>query len=1033
MHDSASNFFFNHAYFLALILWIGGLLGAGSIYLRKKHGTTFHWRAYAIVLVLVVIGELGADLAEEKIRGDSAASSQALIDLIGDELEQGGHAQITQNTASNDPTYLRLIEVQLRILRRSSMVGDVYTLRPGADGVVVILVDSETFNDGGGKFRGGRGPRTAIGKTYTPPNGGFARALAGEVNFDREAQRNEWGTWMTGWAPLRRPDQSVEGVLAVDFAADGLVGAGRKARLLSTMIAAGFISLFVTGAVLLSVLRVGVSESRRAEVTAKESETRIALIIDTALDAVVTMDQAGMITAWNRQAEVIFGWTAMEAIGVELANLIVPPRYRDAHRRGFQRFLDTGQNRVFGRRLELVALRRDGSEFPVELAINSVFAGGRQYFSSFLRDISGRKNAEEELHALTAGLAQAQRIGGIGSWEVNLATDGFQCSDVALEIFGYKRGDLELTVAAFKAAVHPDDRARHSKAFAQAIALGAGYNIDLRILVAEGSIRHVQQRGEVINDATGRAVRVLGTILNMTERVQAESAARRSQKQFENLFESAATALLVSDGEGRIVLVNKEAEDILNRKREDLRTLSLDAVMQASGFFQEGSALPMRPIEGDVSRAIFLRGKRADGREFAGELVARSFEMESGLGTVVQINDRTASEISRRVQLRAQRMESIGTLSGGVAHDLNNALAPITMGLELLRVRYPAEHSIITTMEKCSQRAAGMVRQLLTFARGSEGERRQLNPRFLLDELVSIAHHTFPKNITIVTDFELGLAEVLGDGTQLHQVLLNLCINARDAMPHGGTLTLSARNTELAESIGGAAAGPKAGRYVEWLVTDSGTGMSPEVLERIFDPFFTTKDPDKGTGLGLSTVLGIIRSHEGAIQVDSVMGKGSTFKVFLPFAVVEEELSAVTVATAGLARGRGETVLVVDDELTVREITRVVLTELNYRVILAVDGTDALMKLVDNPSEISVVITDLQMPHMDGRVLIEALRRMSPDARIILASGTVGALDDASFRALGVHAILRKPFSRADLVAALAAALSKNPVSSQAT
>ncbi|MCX6895397.1 MAG: ATP-binding protein, partial [Verrucomicrobia bacterium] len=254
------------------------------------------------------------------------------------------------------------------------------------------------------------------------------------------------------------------------------------------------------------------------------------------------------------------------------------------------------------------------------------------------------------------------------------------------------------------------------------------------------------------------------------------------------------------------------------------------------------------------------------------------------------IGQRVAMEIERsqslaerktmeRQLLRTQRLDSIGTLAAGVAHDLNNALAPIMMGVELLRIQYPGESKIVDMFEASARRGADMVRQLLTFAKGADGDRVSLQPTRLVREMENLMKGSFPKNIELAVRCDPKLPTVSGDGTQLHQVLLNLCVNARDAMPHGGKLVLEAQRVELDAAFVAAAAAPdaKPGEYVMLRVTDTGTGIPPEILDRIFDPFFTTKGPDKGTGLGLSTCMGIVKGHGGFMQVYSQPGKGSAF------------------------------------------------------------------------------------------------------------------------------------------------------------
>jgi two-component system cell cycle sensor histidine kinase/response regulator CckA len=369
--------------------------------------------------------------------------------------------------------------------------------------------------------------------------------------------------------------------------------------------------------------------------------------------------------------------------------------------------------------------------------------------------------------------------------------------------------------------------------------------------------------------------------------------------------------------------------------------------------------------------------------------------------------------------MRAQRMESLGTLSGGIAHDLNNSLAPILMVAELLKMRYPNETKLIDTVESSARRGADMVRQLLTFAKGVDGERLPINPQRLLKEMAKVIGGTFPKNIQLRASYADSLHAILGDATQLHQVLLNLCVNARDAMPDGGTLTLEAQNTDVDAAYASAVPDAKPGRYVVWRVTDTGTGIPQEILEHIFEPFFTTKGPDKGTGLGLSTVIGIVKSHGGFVQIYSVPGQGSTFAVYLPAdKPCDPGVSSPPFAVTSF-RGNGETILVVDDEANVRHAVRAVLSSLNFKVAVAANGTEALELAEEMRAELRTVITDQHMPGIDGLTLVRALKGMLPEVGIVVASGRIEERERVQFRKLGVTALLEKPFTQKKLEDAL--------------
>jgi len=357
-------------------------------------------------------------------------------------------------------------------------------------------------------------------------------------------------------------------------------------------------------------------------------------------------------------------------------------------------------------------------------------------------------------------------------------------------------------------------------------------------------------------------------------------------------------------------------------------------------------------------------------------------------------------------------MESVGTLAGGIAHDLNNVLSPIIMSLHILRtkVQNPADKKILDTLEVSAQRGADLVKQVLTFSRGSETEKALLQIRHLINDIKMFANETFPPNITIVSDIPRELWTVQGDATQIHQILLNLCVNGRDAMPNGGTLQIHAENLTIDENYVKMDPESKVGQYVVISVRDSGVGMSAAVRERIFEPFFTTKESGKGTGLGLSTVFALVKNHSGFIQVQSEEGRGSIFRVFLPASPTEKVIEEGR-AGAEYPRGSGQTILVVDDETSVCEITKLTLEENGYKVLTARDGAEALTQFFSHEHTVGLVLTDLNMPIMDGLALIRALRRHNPSVRIIAATGVADRSKAAELQQTDILDFLPKPFT----------------------
>ncbi len=390
--------------------------------------------------------------------------------------------------------------------------------------------------------------------------------------------------------------------------------------------------------------------------------------------------------------------------------------------------------------------------------------------------------------------------------------------------------------------------------------------------------------------------------------------------------------------------------------------------------------------------------------------------IKRALEDAVHVRERKTAE---EQLLRVQRLENIGMLAAGIAHDFNNILAPVVMGSTLLRDRLtePADQKILAAIEKSAERGTGLVRQILGFAQGVTGEAHLVQPKHLVRDLVAVLHQTLPKAIQIEDEIEPDLWPIKANPTQLHQVLLNLCVNARDAMPDGGTLRLRVANRALDDVSAAGIPGGRAGSYVSFEVTDTGTGIPPDVLQRIWEPFFTTKLAGLGTGLGLPTVRGIVDNHHGVITLNSRVGHGTTFQVFLPAA------PGVALAIEGAggfsaARGHGELVLVVDDDDNVRDVTSAMLSRHGYRVLAAANGTEAVALFAPRSLEVQVVVTDLSMPHLDGVAFARVVRSLNPSTRIVAITG----LADAAERLRGQSQFalcLTKPFTAEKLLHAL--------------
>ena len=497
--------------------------------------------------------------------------------------------------------------------------------------------------------------------------------------------------------------------------------------------------------------------------------------------------------------------------------------------------------------------------------------------------------------------------------------------------------------------------------------------------------------------------------------VERTSQVQEGQERHRRLFEDDITGNALLDASGRIVACNPSF----------VRTFGFSSQAAAVGACV--ADLHVVPGDWDSVLARLREGKRVEGlelelRRMGGDrvtVVANVIADSGPDGAVREIRayyfDVTERKRLEKQFLRAQRLESIGTLAGGIAHDLNNVLTPLRLGLDVLRMQEKDAKRLdfLGLLGKSTEHGANMVRQLLSFARGVEHRTEDVDLSNLIAELAKIVDDTFLKSIEVRTRIARGLWTVSGDLTQLHQVLLNLCVNARDAMPSGGVLTLAAENVTLDERYVAMNPEATAGPHVAVEVEDTGCGIEKADLDKIFDPFFTTKEVGKGTGLGLSTSLGIVRSHGGFIRVYSEPGHGSKFRVLLP-AKVAAGAAVGSAPSPSLPRGNGELVLVVDDEETVRLITQQTLEEFGYRVLSAANGAEALAHFARRRDDVALVLTDMMMPVMDGPATIRALKDMDPDVRIVAASGL--SQNDKVAGPSGVRHFIAKPYDAETLI-----------------
>ncbi|HEY0968458.1 MAG TPA: PAS domain-containing protein [Opitutaceae bacterium] len=570
-------------------------------------------------------------------------------------------------------------------------------------------------------------------------------------------------------------------------------------------------------------------------------------------------------------------------------------------------------------------------------------------------------------------------------------------------------------------AIHPDDRARVREAVGTKQAQGS-YDEEFRILRPDGELRWIRDRAFPVRNASGEVYRIVGVSTDITPRRRAEEAQRASEERLQILIENTSDIIALIDDQGVIQFHGPSVERILGIPVVELVGRSAMDFVHEEDQPRLREAISRAILKPDQPFTVEMRVQRKDGvwrslqtiGKFAGNLNGSSV-------IVVNSRDVTDQRLLEQQFLRAQRMEAIGSLANGVAHDLNNILSPVMIASGLLKESSISaqDRHLVDMVEQAARRGADIIRQLLTFSRGVEGARMPIQLRHIVKEMVALMRETFPREITIEKDVPADLPVVRGDATQIHQVLMNLCVNARDAMPDGGKLVIRSALVEIGEAEASRQTGIVAGPFVQLTVSDTGSGIPAAIRDRIFDPFFTTKEQGKGTGLGLSTVLGIVRSHQGFITIASEPGQGSAFSVHLPL----DRGDAVPFEPerpGPVNRGQGRHILFVDDEEAIRMTVRLSLELQEYEVTTAANGVEAFAFLDSAAADdVVLVITDIMMPGMNGTELIRRLRLRRPWLPVLAISGQTDDLARSELGTMGILSIVMKPFVPSQLLRAI--------------
>ena len=818
-----------------------------------------------------------------------------------------------------------------------------------------------------------------------------------------------------------------------------------------------------------------------------ESADALRLMARAVLDAVVAVDHAGVVVEWNEEAERTFGWSRREAVGRSMGGLIVPPQHRESHAEGMRRYLRTGEARVVNRRIEITAVDKGGREFPVELTIVPVPAGGGAAFVGFLRDISKRRHAEERLALSEESLRLATDAAEVGTWDLDYDTGALSWSARTQAMFGIS-SDAPCVVSDFYASLHPEDRDAALDAFAQAVdpAIRAIYDAQFRTVGRDdGAVRWVAAKGKGLFDEKGRCFRAVGTAIDISARRRddarhafmlelsdllrggdAEQAlheacaligryfgvARVGYGQLDptdSAFDClacwtdgskppspwrhpapASGAILEKLSQGEAMAIADVLSDPLSQSRSQATPWAVDTrAMLVVPFVRSGKLRTVVYLNDHAVRhwapdeIVFMQ-------EVAGRMlqVVERGQAEAALRALnatleARVDERAAELRAAEDALRqAQKMEAIGQLTGGIAHDFNNLLQGITGGLDLVRKRVSQGRigeldRFISGAMTSANRAAALTQRLLAFSRRQPLDPRPVRANLLVGSMEDLLRRTLGERVELELVMSGGLWLTRCDPNQLESAILNLAINARDAMPSGGKLTIETCNAHLDAAYAAKQREVRPGQYVCIAVTDTGEGMTPDTVARAFEPFFTTKPIGQGTGLGLSMIYGFARQSDGYAKIYSELGEGATIKLYLPrfYGELEDE-DMVVDAIAARAAAVGETVLVVEDEAVVRGLVIEVLSDLGYHALEAADGPSGL-ELLQSARRIDLLITDVGLPGLNGRQVADAARALRPGLKVLFMTGYAeNAALASGFLEHGM-AMITKPFAMETLAA----------------
>ncbi len=736
-------------------------------------------------------------------------------------------------------------------------------------------------------------------------------------------------------------------------------------------------------------------ERKQIEKTLRQQRNLVSGILDVAGGLIIVLDKQARIVRFNQTCSIITGYSFEEVESKEVWDLIVPEEIETAIEVFEQ--LKRGE---FPNQNENHWVAKDGSRRLIAWSNTCLIDddGSVKYIIMTGIDITEKKQLEDNLNRFFSLSPDMFCIADLDNY--------FKQTNPAFEeILGYTKAEL-LAIPCLN-FIHPDDVAT---TLAEMNKLSQGVKtiaFENRYRIKDGSYKWLQWNAIFYDQLIYAVAR------DITKRKQTQAKIHEQAA----LLNVATDAIMVWDLENKILFWNQGAERLYG-------FTSAEALGKNANELLYCNSLPqLEEIYQVLFEEDYWKGELEQVTSSGNNIIVFSTwnlvrdEQRNPKSILIVNTDITEKKNLETQFLRAQRLESVGTLSGGIAHDLNNILTPILAISQILPLKLPdvdqQTRHFFDILETSAKRGATLVKQVLSFARGVQGDRTPVQVKHIISEIQEFARNTFPKSIEIQVGLADNLRLISADATQIHQILMNLCVNARDAMPNGGKLSIKAENIDIDENYAKMNLDASVGDYIVVTVEDTGTGITSETQEKIFEPFFTTKEQGKGTGLGLSTTIGIIKSHGGFINVYSEVGKGTQIKVYL-LAVYTEE--AVQDKKLEIKRGNGELILLVDDEMSIRDITKTSLERNNYQVLTASDGIEAIALYAQYKNKITVVLMDMMMPEMDGATAIRTLQRMNSQIKIIAVSGLSTSDKVNAAMSNGAKLFLSKPYTEEELL-----------------